>query len=640
MKQESSTENHSSLLRAIREKYEKVEKKEATPKVSKKYFIKLMLGTLKPFWVSWFFILLTSLILAGVTVAIPKITNLIFSDISQNIMVGKKAMPWNVLVYWVIGFALAFIFSAVLRYVQNWFTGHIAWKIEIAIRLKVLNKILDLDLAFYEDKKMGNILTRLISDTHIIGQQAYQIPISFFNAVFVFMGSLAIMFTLKNSVTNSQGVTTTYAGAEAELASIVLGVALLVCIVAVVMFTFLRKRMYQQRKVISQVNGDVNDRINALKLIKATANYQYEKNRFKKIHKDYYYVSMRAVRFNGLIFAIVITFFTSMNIVALLTSIVYINENKLNPTLMVALTLAINSLIIPILQVVRMFSNFASASSSSSRVFEILDKQPTIFPHLNQPTIKQINKGIEFKNVDFRYKNKADSPYILKNFSFTFEHNKSYALVSESGVGKTSIARLLLRMWDVTAGEIILHNQEESYLLKEINLHAYLNQVGYVEQEPEIIFGDVYENVKYGVPNATNEDVHEAIKKAQLNQFVESLPDDYHTLLGEKGFVLSGGQKQRLIIARMFLRNPNILILDEATSSLDNIVEQEIQKELNALMVNRSTIVIAHRLSTIKHVDQILVLEKNRGIVQQGTFEELIAKEGRFKKLYLAGLMT
>gem|GEM_PF-408760 len=242
---------------------------------------------------------------------------------------------------------------------------------------------------------------------------------------------------------------------------------------------------------------------------------------------------------------------------------------------------------------------------------------------------------INFKNVSFSY---PESPQnkILPTINLQLEKGKSYAFVGETGVGKSTIAKLLLRFYDTSEGEVLINNIN----IKQLNLTKYLLMVGYVEQDPQILFGTIKENLTYGIKNYTEDEIIIAAKKAKLHDFVLGLSEGYDTILGERGFILSGGQKQRLIIAKLFLKNPQLLILDEATSALDNIVEKEIQNELNLLMKNRTTVVIAHRLSTIKNVDKIIVLDKLKGISQTGTFDELKNRPGVFKKLYEYGLLT
>ena len=621
-------------------------------KGSKIGFFKLISIYYQRYWFRWLCLIIFVIITCGITVAIPKLTNIVMTNLSVGMQsrqsIDDPAMAWSALMYWAIGFAVTFVVSGIFLYLQGWVGGSISRKIEIDIRIKVLNKLIDLDMNYYNDKKMGDILTKLISDTQILGDQAYQVPQNFLNAIFTFIGSVVIMFTLDNKVQvfeNVPGggirpVPNQYINGTqtvAELAGIILGVSFGILILTAFCFTFIRRLIYKQRRVVSNVNGDVNDRINAIRLIKSTGTNEYEKQRFHSIHRDYYKVSMQAIRVQSLVIAFVITTLTSMNTIALIVGIIFVNQNKLDPTVMLSITMSINSLIFPIIQIVRLLGNLATASTSATRVNEIFQEVPKINPNANAAPLPDINGSIIFKNVNFKYNpDDPDEELILYNFNFEFKQGESYAFVGETGVGKSTISKLLLRYYDPTSGDIYVNNDQN---LKDVNLKSYLDHVGYVEQEPQILYGTFYDNIRYGIFDASDEEVKAAAKKAELYNFIKELPEGFNTVLGERGFILSGGQKQRLVIARMFLRNPEILVLDEATSALDNIVEKEIQGELDKLMKGRTTIIIAHRLSTIKNVNQILVLEKGKGVIQMGTFSELKKVEGRFKKLYEAGLM-
>ncbi|KAF5295331.1 hypothetical protein FQR65_LT19907 [Abscondita terminalis] len=269
----------------------------------------------------------------------------------------------------------------------------------------------------------------------------------------------------------------------------------------------------------------------------------------------------------------------------------------------------------PLFNIMNSLFGLSNASVAAKRVNDQINATSIMNSHYYDGImVDKLDGDIEFKNIEFNYPEKPDK-LVLPKFNFSFKEGKSYAFVGETGSGKSTIAKLLLRFYDPTSGEIIIN---KSTNLKDVNLQSYLNHVGYVEQEPQILFGDIYENVKYGKFDATNEEVIEAY--------------GYETILGERGFLLSGGQKQRLVIARIFLKNPKILILDEATSALDNIVEKEIQEKLDVLMKGRTAISIAHRLSTIKNCDEIIVLGANgKGVVQRGTFEQLKNTEGEAK---------
>ncbi|ARU91388.1 ABC transporter ATP-binding protein [Spiroplasma clarkii] len=272
------------------------------------------------------------------------------------------------------------------------------------------------------------------------------------------------------------------------------------------------------------------------------------------------------------------------------------------------------------------------------RLYQIIDSEPRFDAHYYNDAAKivtSLDQDIILKDIVFKYP-EDPSKTVLPAFNFTFKKGKSYAFVGETGSGKSTISKLLLRFYDPTEGQILINGDTN---LKDVKLKSYLDLVGYVEQEPQIIFGTVKDNIKYTTPWKTDEEIIAAAKKVNLHDLIMSWPHQYDTILGERGFMLSGGQKQRLVIARMFLKDPQVLILDEATSALDNIVEKEVQAELEKLMVGRTSVSIAHRLSTIKNCDQIIVLAPGQGVVQVGAFDELRNQPGHFKNLYEAGLM-
>lgn len=280
----------------------------------------------------------------------------------------------------------------------------------------------------------------------------------------------------------------------------------------------------------------------------------------------------------------------------------------LQPTTLIAFILAVNTLIFPVIQSIFLLGNLAKTSTSILRVNEILEVEPKIKNIDNALTVNEITNDIVFENVNFRYDDKE--PWILENFNFTFEKGKSYAIVGATGVGKTTISKLLLRYYDPTKGRILINKDTD---LRNVDLVQYLHHIGYIEQDPQILYGTFSENISYTKQGASLDEIKAAATKANLHEYIQELPNGYNTILGECGINLSGGQKQRVAIDQIFLKNPELLILDEATSALDNIVEKEIQTQFNKLMIGRTSIVIAHHLSTIETVDKILVLEKGKG---------------------------
>ncbi|AOG60594.1 ABC transporter ATP-binding protein [Spiroplasma helicoides] len=515
-----------------------------------------------------------------------------------------------------------FVILGIATFLTNYVAGIMGKNIEIELRNKTLERLVKQDMSYYSDKKIGEILTKVVSDTQIIGDQAQQVPVLILSALFTFFGSLATLLTI-----------------DGYLTLVVLVLMATIFIVLFTTFGIIKKIATKVRKSITIINGDVTDRISTIRLIKASGTENYETERFKEVHKDYSIKTRALIRVQSTVVTILTVGVSSIQIVIVIAAalIYYDNPSYLAITLSSFIS-GVGTMVGPIMQTTRMVAGLVQASTSSTRINEILASKSILNISYDKDSgikINDINGDIIFDKVEFSYPEKPEK-VILPDFSFTFEKGKSYAFVGETGAGKSTISKLLLRFYDPSKGRVLINNDVD---LRNANMASYLDKVGYVEQEPQILYGNVLDNIKYGRFDATDDEAIESAKKANLHDLVMTWPEGYNTILGERGFMLSGGQKQRLVIARMFLKNPQLLILDEATSALDNIVEKEIQKELDKLMVGRTSISIAHRLSTIKNVDKIIVLGRDQGVVQIGTFDELKNKEGHFKKLYEAGLM-
>ncbi|ATZ18113.1 ABC transporter ATP-binding protein [Mesoplasma melaleucae] len=519
------------------------------------------------------------------------------------------------------------LLDALGTFVFNYFSWILGRRIEVDLRNKILEKLVRQDISYYSDKKIGQILTSVVADTQNLGDGAVRIPTNIGISLSQFLVAFTMTFILAWKI--------------AIFGSIIYFALL------ILYFVFYVKTVQKYavvRDVYEEVNGNVTDRVGTIRLIKSTGTEDYEKA-FLENQQEINFKAHKPAILN-LSFLMTTVYAGSMILqfaIPIIAGIIYsIQGDQYASALFFAVVFPaymINqaSLIATYNSLKGITFSLAMSGVASTHVSELLNDESRLNPHYTDGIIVNDIKGdIVFKDIEFRYPEKLEK-LILPKFNFTFEEGKSYAFVGETGSGKSTIARLLLRFYDPSNGEIIINKDQN---LKDLNLSSYLRHIGYVEQEPQILFGDVFENVKYGRFEASNEQVIEACKKAEIHKLIMSWPEDYNTILGERGFMLSGGQKQRLVIARMILKDPQILILDEATSALDNIVEKEIQAKLNELMKGRTSFTIAHRLSTIKNVDHIIVLGGNaKGVVQQGTFKELVKIEGHFKNLYEAGLL-
>jgi len=591
------------------------EKKVGLIALTSHYFIK--------WWPYGLAVILLTILASLATAAGPWVMQqMIIAYQNQNLGVGKTAhwdIKWTSYIWIQVGF---FAIIAITTMAGNMIAGFIGKWIEIDLRNRSAERLITQDISYYSNKKIGEILTKVTSDTQIIGDQVQGIPVAFISAVFTTIFSLVFMFII-----------------DWKISLIAIGLFLIIILSIVATFGGLKKLMLKVRDTITRINGTVLNRISTVQLIKTTGTEDYEKKSFDKLHNEYLAAYKKMIMMQSLVIMFLLVGINSIQVILTAATVgIYINEPEVLVDVLPSMVLAVGVMIGPMMQLVRVVSGIVIASASAQRIATIVDSKSRINPHLRSNEgiwVDKLTSDIVLRNVVFAYPEKPEK-VIIPNFNYTFEKGKKYAFVGETGSGKSTISKLLLRFYDPTLGEVLIN---EDINLKDVNLPSYLKHVGYVEQEPSLFLGNVYENVKYGTDNATNEQVIEACKKADMHKLIMSWPDGYDTVLGERGFLLSGGQKQRLVIARMFLKDPQLLILDEATSALDNIVEKEIQAQLEKLMVGRTTISIAHRLSTIKNADEIIVLGAGKGIVETGTFNELKSRPGHFKKLYEAGLM-
>ncbi|WP_245576611.1 ABC transporter ATP-binding protein [Mesoplasma seiffertii] len=574
----------------------------------------------------WTIGILISVVIVAVSTAItPKIIEQLMLSVEYKIKnkldldSANKwwGLQWQSVVYIQLGFL---ILLAASTYCSQWIAGMLGKQIEVDLRNDITKKLIELDMSYYSDKKIGEILTKVVSDTQILGEQTGIIPVTTLTALLTLVFSIISLATI-----------------DVTLTFVAIGLFVLIFSSFGLAYIPLKKLLYNLRKSITKTNGSVIDRINTVKLIKASGTEKYESERFVEMHKEYH-DNYKKLNYSQSVMLTIL--FLGINSIQIILIVIAASLYKDTPDylklILPSLIIAIGMMIGPIMALLRVVVGLMQAATAATRIEEILEEKTRFNNHFEDKQgihIDKISGDIHFKDITFCYPEKPDK-VILPNFDFTLKEGKSYAFVGETGAGKSTISKLLLRFYDPTKGQVLINNNID---LKDVYLSSYLNHVGYVEQEPSILLGNVYDNVRYSRFEASDEEVINACKKAELHELIMSWPEGYNTILGERGFMLSGGQKQRLVIARMFLKDPKILILDEATSALDNIVEKEIQGKLDELMKGRTTISIAHRLSTIKNVDQIIVLGPQKGIVQIGTFEQLKTTPGHFKKLYDAG---
>jgi ATP-binding cassette subfamily B protein len=488
-------------------------------------------------------------------------------------------------------------------------------RIETDMRSDLFKKLQTMDYQFFDNKQTGELLANLTSHINDVAEMSHHAPEDLFISSIMLVGSFVILLRIHWLLT------------------------LIVFVFLLFLITFSLSRRYKMlqsfrvsRRVQGELLAELENSLSGIRLTKAYTNEQYEQRKFDRMNREYRQARTNIFKQIGL-FSSGNAFFISLANLGLLTFGGYFVYKKYIDTVdLTTYFLYINFLISPIQRLINSMEQLQSGFSGIEKFYQLMKVKPKILSPENAIVKTDIKGDIEFRNVEFRY-NQDDNEYVLSNFNLSIPAGKRVALVGETGAGKTTVSKLVPRFYDVESGEILI----DGINVKEYDLYCLRQAIGIVQQDVFIFWGTIKENILYGRPDATFEEVVEAAKKAKIHDFIMSLEDGYDTLTGERGVKLSGGQQQRISIARLFLKNPRILILDEATSSLDNITENMIQESFEELSRGKTTIMIAHRLSTIQNADEIIVISK-KGIEERGTHKELIARGGYYADLYNASV--
>lgn len=490
-------------------------------------------------------------------------------------------------------------------------TGHVMGaRIETDMRRDLFDHLERLSHSYYSEHKVGQIMARITSDLFDITEFAHHCPEEFFIAALKIIVSFIIL-----------------CGVNVPLTIIIFASLPLIFVFVKFFNTRMRWAFKKQRDQIGEINSQVEDSLLGIRVVKSFANEDMEKEKFKEgNHRflaakklGYFYMagfqtSNRA--FEGLMYLAVVV-----------AGAIFMMKGKITPADLTAYLLYVSTLLATLRTIIQFTEQFQRGMTGIERFLEIMDAPEDIVEAEDAKELKGVSGSITFDNVSFRYHD--DNNEVLSHINLNIKKGDSVALVGPSGGGKTTLCNLIPRFYDVTDGRILIDGVD----IKSVTLKSLRNSIGMVQQDVYLFSGTVYENIAYGLPSASRKDVIEAAKLAGAHEFILSLAKGYDTYVGERGVKLSGGQKQRISIARVFLKNPPILILDEATSALDNESEKLVQESLEKLAKGRTVFTIAHRLTTIRNANMILVLTEN-GIEEQGTHEELIAKGGLYSNLY------
>lgn len=566
---------------------------------------KKFLSYYRPYWKLFLADMFCAIVGAGVTLVFPMITRYI----TGTVLIDAN---FDIMIIYKLG--LIMVVLVVIEYLCNYFIAYQGHVMGVLMERDLRNELFlhyqKLSFSFYDEQKTGQLMSRLTNDLFSLTELYHHGPEDIVISLIKFFGAFIILATINLKLT------------------LIIFAFIPVMGAFIIYYNKKMKKAYKKNKQrVGDINARLEDNLSGIRVVKSFSNEDYEIDRFhhennryvKSKRNSYYYMG----RFHSGLGA-----FTSMiTVVAVFFGAIFISKETLTTPDLIAFLLYVNNLIDPVKKFINFTEQFQDGITGFERFMEILEIEPDITDSKDAKDLTNVKGKIEYQHVDFRYNENSD--YILKDINLKIEPGEYVALVGMSGAGKTTICSLLPRFYEVSAGNILIDDQN----IKDIKLNSLRQNIGIVQQDVYLFAGTILDNIRYGRNDASDEEVIVAAKKANAHDFIMELPDGYYTDCGQRGVKLSGGQKQRLSIARVFLKNPPILIFDEATSALDNESEYIVQKSLESLAKNRTTLVIAHRLSTIKNAKRICVLSPE-GIVEQGTHEELMAKNGQYATLY------
>lgn len=559
----------------------------------------------KPYRGMFWFDMFCALVVSAVDVAFPQILNWLtkglFTETTRNIL---HALPWVALGL----LAMELVRVGCQYYITSW--GHVMGaRMESDMRQDLFDHLQRLSFSYYDKNNTGEMMSKLVSDLFDISELAHHGPENIVISLLKITGSFALMMLINVPMT-----------------LILFAVTLVMIFFSIDKNKKMRAVFMDNRKKIAGVNSQVQDSLAGIRVVKSFGNEALEREKFSESNLRFLDSKVSSYRIMGSFRAGTSFFEGLLFITVLVSGGLFIANGSLKVTELAVYALYINIIINPIDVLIEFTEQFQKGYSGFRRFIEVVETEPEITDRPNAADLKNVRGEIDFQDVSFQYNSKEE---VLSHINIHVDAGRTVALVGPSGGGKTTLCSLLPRFYDVTGGSVRVDGND----VRDIRLKSLRDSIGIVQQDVYMFAGSIQENIAYGKPDATEEEIIDAAKKANIHDFVMTLEEGYDTYVGERGTRLSGGQKQRLAIARVFLKNPPILILDEATSALDNESERHIQISLEALSKNRTTIVIAHRLSTIRNADEIIVIG-DEGILERGDHKALLEQNGVYANYY------
>lgn len=560
----------------------------------------------KPYKAVFFIDLLCATIISAIDLAFPQLLR----TLTKTLFAGAPGKIISALIPITIGLLVAYIIQTACRYYVT-YAGHMMGaRMERDMRKELFDQYEKLSFSYYDQNNSGQMMSKLVSDLFDISELAHHGPENLFISLIKIIGSFIFLFMINR----------------------MLAVPMLILVVLMLVFSYGQNKKMQEtfmdnRRKIGDINSSLQDTLAGIRVVQSFANERIEQEKFNRSNENFLISKDANYRCMGSFMSGNAFFQGMMYLVTLVFGGFLIAHGRMEASDLAMYALYIGIFISPIQILVELTEMMQKGLSGFRRFLEVVETEPEIVDAADAKPLKNVKGNVCYEDVSFHYSD-DDTP-VLSHVSFEIPAGKSIALVGPSGSGKTTICSLLPRFYDVTEGRVTIDGND----VRKLTLESLRSQIGLVSQDVYLFGGSIKDNIAYGKPDATMDEIVDAAKKANIHDFIMELPDKYDTFVGERGTRLSGGQKQRISIARVFLKNPPVLILDEATSALDNESERFIQKSLEELAKDRTTITIAHRLSTIRNADEILVVA-DCGIAERGTHEELLAQDGIYAHYY------